>query len=176
MEIQKRPALCPACGTRYRVPETAFHKIAPCLKCGERFTIVFEDGPPSGSLPAGAEEQATADPSKRAEPEETNIPELESSGFKMVIPDDRLSVRIIPPEPVPDSITLEALKAYISQKGIVHGLIGDNDLSHLLTAAEPQEGSWLIAEGTPPSREKTRRLSITSTLTPIRSGLFAKGE
>jgi uncharacterized protein len=150
MEIQKRPALCPACGTRYRVPETALHKIAPCLKCGEKFKIVFEDGPPSGSWPAEMEKQVTVDPSKGAEPEETNFPELESAGFKMVIPDDRLSARIIPPESVPDSTTLAALKTYIFQKGIVHGLIGDDDLSHLLTSLEPQKGGWLIAEGTPP--------------------------
>ena len=116
MEIQKRPALCPACGTRYRVPETALHKIAPCLKCGQKFKIVFEDGPLPGPPPVATEKQATADPSKEAEPQETNIPELESLGFKLVVPDDRLSARIIPPESLPDSLTLEALKEYILRK------------------------------------------------------------
>jgi len=54
------------------------------------------------------EKQATEDPSKEAEPQETNILELESLGFKIVVPDDRLSARIFPPESVPDSLTLEA--------------------------------------------------------------------
>ena len=150
MEIQKRPALCPACGTRYRVPETALNKIAPCLKCGQKFKIVFEDGPLSGPPPVAAEKQATADASKEAEPQETNIPELESLGFKIVIPDDRLSARIFPPESVPDSITLEALKEYISEKGIVYGLIKHDDLTSLMNFPGPKEEGWLIAEGTPP--------------------------
>jgi len=149
MEIQKRPALCPACGTRYRVPETALNKIAPCLKCGQKFKIVFEDGPLSGPPPMAAEKQATADASKEAEPQETNIPELESLGFKIVIPDDRLSARIFPPESVPDSITLEALKEYISEKGIVYGLIKHDDLTSLMNFPGPKEEGWLIAEGTP---------------------------
>ncbi len=150
MEIQKRPALCPACGTRYRVPETALHKIAPCLKCGQKFKIVFEDGAPTGPPSVETEKSTTADPSKEAEPQETNIPELESLGFKIVIPDDRLSARLFPPESAPDSITLETLKEYVSSKGIVFGLIGDNDLSNFLTSLEPKEEGWLIAEGTPP--------------------------
>ncbi len=149
MEIQKRPALCPACGTRYRVPETALHKIAPCLKCGQKFKIVFEDGPVTGPPPVATEQQAAADPSKETEPQETNIPELESSGFKIIISDDRLSARIFPPESVPDSITLEALKEFISQKGIVYGLIGDDGLANILSSQKSKEEGWLIAEGTP---------------------------
>ena len=127
-------------------------------------------------LPEETEKQTTADPSKGVEPEETNIPELESLGFKMVIPDDRLSATIIPPESVPDSITLEALKEHISQKGIVYGLIGDDDLSQLLTSLEPKEGGWLVAEGTPAQAGKTRKLSITLIWKPIRSGPFEKAE
>jgi len=150
MEIQKRPALCPACGTRFRVPETALHKIAPCLKCGQKFKIVFEDGPLPGPPPVATEKQAAADPSKEAEPQETNIPELESLGYKIVVPDDRLSARIFPPESLPDSLTLEVLKEYISKKGIVYGLIGDDDFTHILTSLEPKEEGWFIAAGTPP--------------------------
>ena len=150
MEIQKRPAICPACGTRYRVPETALHKIAPCLKCGQKFKIVFEDGPLTGPPPVATEKQATADPSKEAEPQETNNLELESLGFKIVVTDDRLSARIFPPESVLDSVTLEALKEYISPKGIVYGLIGDDDFTNFITSREPKEAGWLIARGTPP--------------------------
>jgi hypothetical protein len=149
MEMQKRPVLCPACGTRYRVLETTLHKIAPCLKCGHEFKIVFEDGPLPGPPPVETEEQATADSSPEAEPQETNVTDLESLGFKTVVPEDRLSARIFPPESAPDSITLEVLKEYISLKGIVYGLIGDDDLANLLTIPEPEEESRLIAEGTP---------------------------
>jgi hypothetical protein len=150
MEIQKRPALCPACGTRYRVPETALHKIAPCLKCGQKFKIVFEDEPIAGPPPLATGKQATADPSKEAEPRETNIPQLEALGFKLVISADRLSARLLFPESLPDSVTLEALKEYISQRGIVSGLIGDDDLTNMLASLKPKEEGWLIAEGTPP--------------------------
>jgi hypothetical protein len=150
MEIQKRPALCPACGTRYRVPETALHKIAPCLKCGQKFKIVFEDEPIAGPPPLATGKQATADPSKEAEPRETNIPQLEALGFKLVISADRLSARLFFPESLPDSVTLEALKEYISQRGIVSGLIGDDDLTNMLASLKPKEEGWLIAEGTPP--------------------------
>ena len=97
-----------------------------------------------------AEKQAIAEPLKEAEPRETNIPELESLGFRLVIPDDRLSARLFPPESLPVPITLEALKEYISQKGIVYGLIGDEDFSNILASLEPREGGWLMAEGTPP--------------------------
>jgi hypothetical protein len=150
MEIQKRPVLCPVCGTRYRVQETALHKIAPCLKCGQKFKIVFEDEPLPGPTPVATEKQASADPSKEAEPQEPKIPELESLGVRIVISEDRLSARIFPPKSVPDSITLESLKEYISQKGIVYGLIGDDDLTNFLTSLESKEEGWLIAEGTPP--------------------------
>jgi uncharacterized protein len=149
MEIQKRPAICPACGTRYRVPETALHKMAPCLKCGQKFKIVFEDEPLTGPPPVATEKQATADSVKEAESQETNIPELESLGFKLVISTDRLSARLFSPESLPDSITLEALKEYISQKGIVYGLIGDDDFTNILASLKPKEEGWLIAEGTP---------------------------
>jgi uncharacterized protein (DUF342 family) len=159
MEIQKRLALCPACGTRFRVPETALHKIAPCLKCGQKFKIVFEDGPPTEPSPGATEKQATPDPSKGAGPEETNIPKLEALGFSLVIPDDRLSARIFPPEAVPDSITLEALKEYISQKGIVHGLTGDDGLTNFLASLEPKEEGWLIAEGTLPQSGEDAKIS-----------------
>ena len=64
--------------------------------------------------------QAAADPSKEAEPRETNIPQLEALGFKLVISADRLSARLFSPESLPDSVTLEALKEYISQRGIVY--------------------------------------------------------
>jgi uncharacterized protein (DUF342 family) len=149
MEIQKRPALCPACGTRYRVPENALHKIAPCLKCGQKFKIVFEDEPLPGPPSVEKKEQATADPSKEAEFQETNMPELESWGFRLTVPDDRLSARIIPPESMPDSLTLEALKEYILQKGIVYGLIRDDDLTGLMHSQGPKEEGWLISQGTP---------------------------
>jgi uncharacterized protein (DUF342 family) len=148
MEIQKRPALCPACGTRYRVPETALHKIAPCLKCGQKFKIVFEDGPLPAPPPVETEKQATTGPSKEAEPKETNPPELESLGFNIVVSEDLLSARLFPPESLPDSLTLEALKEYISLKGIVHGLIKDDDLTGLINSPGPKEEGWLIAEGT----------------------------
>lgn len=94
--------------------------------------------------------QATADPSKEAEPRETNIPQLEALGFKLVISADRLSARLFFPESLPDSVTLEALKEYISQRGIVSGLIGDDDLTNMLASLKPKEEGWLIAEGTPP--------------------------
>jgi uncharacterized protein (DUF342 family) len=158
MEIQKRPALCPACGTRYRVPETALHKIAPCLKCGQKFKIVFEDVPLTSAPPVATKEQATPEPSQEAESRETIIPELESLGFRIVIPDDRLSARIIPPESIPDSIALEALKEFISQKGIIPGLIGDDDVTNFLTSLEPREEGWLIAEGTPPRSGEDARI------------------
>jgi len=176
MEIQKRPALCPACGTRYRVPENALHKIAPCLKCGQKFKIVFEDEPLPGPPPVEKKEPATADASKEAEFQETNIPELESWGFILTVADDRLSARIIPPESMPDSLTLEALKEYILQKGIVYGLIKDDDLTGLMNSQGPKEEGWLISQGPPPRREKTRRLSITLILKPIRSGPFGRVE
>ncbi|RPH86684.1 MAG: DUF342 domain-containing protein [Desulfobacteraceae bacterium] len=158
MEIQKRPALCPACGTRYRVPENALHKIAPCLKCGQKFKIVFEDGPLPGPPPVEKKEQATADPSKEAEFQETNTPELESWGFILTVPDDRLSARIIPPESMPDSLTLEALKEYILQKGIVYGLIKDDDLTGLMNSQGPKEAGWLISQGTPPRAGKDAKI------------------
>ena len=124
--------------------------MAPCLKCGQKFKIVFEDEPLTGPPPVATEKQATADTGKEAETQETNIPELESLGFKLVISADRLSARLFSPESLPDSITLEALKEYISQKGIVYGLIGDDDFSDILASQRPKEEGWLIAEGTPP--------------------------
>ncbi len=150
MEIQKRPALCPACGTRYRVPETALHKIAPCLKCGQKFKIVFEDGPLPDPPPAATEKEAIPDPAKAVEPQETNVPELESFGFKIVVLDDRLSVRLFPPESLPESLTPEALREYLSEKGIVHGLIKDEGFTSLMNSPGSKEEGWLIAEGTPP--------------------------
>ena len=150
MEIQKRPALCPACGTRYRVPENALHKIAPCLKCGQKFKIVFEEGPLPGPPPVAKKEAPKADLSQKPEPQEANLTEPESLGFQITITADRLTARFFPPEPLPDPFPLEALKEVLSKKGIVYGLIRDDDLTALLTSPEPKEAGWLIARGTPP--------------------------
>ena len=150
MEIQKRPAICPACGTRYRVPENALHKIAPCLKCGQKFKIVFEEEPPAGTPPVAPENPYPSNPSQEAESQEPRVSEPESLGLRMVISPDRLNARIFPPEPLPDSLSLEAVKEYISQKGIVYGLIGDEDLARFITSPGSKEEGWLIARGTPP--------------------------
>jgi len=50
---------------------------------------------------------------------------------------------------MPDSLTLEALKEYILQKGIVYGLIKDDDLTGLMHSQGPKEEGWLISQGTP---------------------------
>jgi uncharacterized protein len=158
MDIRKRPALCPVCGTRYRVPENALHKIAPCLKCGQKFKIVFEDGPPPGPPPVATKEPPTTDPSPETESQDPNLVEPESLGLQLGFSDDRLTARIFPPEPLPDSLTLDALKEYISQKGIVYGIIGDDDITTFFTSPEPKEEGWLIARGTPPQSGKDAKI------------------
>jgi uncharacterized protein len=150
MEIRKRPAICPSCGTRYRVPENALHKVAPCLKCGQKFKIVFEDEPLSAPPPVKTVESPATDPSKEAEPQEPNIAEPASFGLQLVISEDRFDARLFPPVPLPDSLTLESLKEYISQKGIVYGLVEDDDLTTIFTSQEPKEEGWIVARGTPP--------------------------
>jgi uncharacterized protein len=157
MEIQKRPALCPACGTRYRVPENALHKIAPCLKCGQKFKIVFEEGPLPGAPPVATKEAPKAGLSQEPEPQEANLAEPESLGFQITISADRLTARIFPPEPLPDPCTLEGFKEVLSKRGIVYGLIGDDDITALLTSLEPKAEGWVIARGTPPKTGEDAR-------------------
>jgi uncharacterized protein len=161
MESSKRITRCSACGTKYLVPENTLHKNAPCLKCGSRFKIFFEEDPsPTQETPAWeatgpADEHRTADnlagstsDSDEAPPESEEI-EWVSLGFVLAISADALTATLqIPPE-APVSLTVELLKDWLAKQGVVHGLRADADLQRLLQAEENHGREGILAVGTP---------------------------
>ncbi|MBI5584851.1 MAG: DUF342 domain-containing protein [Deltaproteobacteria bacterium] len=162
MESSKRITRCPTCGTKYLVPENTLHKSAPCLKCGNRFKIFFEEAPVTTPVASSKEETAVnqgngpaAENLESAAPEAgegsqgTTGSDWEAEGFQLRISEDALTATLKIPEAVPAELTVEALKAWLTQKGVVYGLSLDADLDRLLGGEENRGQEAVIAAGTP---------------------------
>lgn len=70
-------------------------------------------------------------------------------GLDLTVSEDKLSAHLSPSGGPPNGLTLENVKAYIAQQGVVHGLVDDKILAGYLANDPLPEEPFQVASGTP---------------------------
>ncbi len=123
--------------------------------------------------PEAPSEPAAQAPSEPAPVEDDKIEPIPAPAFRFVVTWDRMEARLQPSE-LEDSQppTLMELKAAMEAQGIVHGLVGDEEIQRHLASGWPPEEPPIIAMGTPPQPGVDARVEVHFETELIKAGVI----
>lgn len=107
-----------------------------------------------------------ADPAANDKPVEKAHP----SGLDLEISEDRLSAFLLPTGEPMDNVTLESVKAYIADHGVVDGVVDDEVLSTYLNETPLPAEPFEIARGVAPVAPKPAQVRYHFDIDPLRIG------
>ena len=114
------------------------------------------------------EEAATAAPSpppvKRPAVSET------LAGLKLIVSEDKLSAYLAPTDVVPCGLTLENVKAYLSDQNVEFGLVPDQELSDYLALSPLPGEPFKVAAGVAPIEGRPSEIIYHFDTDPLRIG------
>ncbi len=90
-----------------------------------------------------------ADSEKNKQTAKTKPKKDTLTGIHLTISSDKLSAYISPTEVEPQGLTLEAVKTYLAENGVVYGLIEDKALSEYLVQSPLPDEPFKVAGGLP---------------------------
>lgn len=96
--------------------------------------------------------------------------ETKFRGLSLTMPKDKLSAFIAPNEHPPEGLTLEAVKAFLEQRGVVHGLVDDQTLTAYLAQDKLPMDPFKVAAGVPPISGHPPEIIYHFDTDPLRIG------
>jgi len=134
--------------------------------------------PPKAEKPAAAE--TTAEPSK---PEEVKsppeVPTNDEAKFEDIIhvsvKPDGMEAYVTPSRPIPDSLTVDDLKVLLREKGVLHGLMSDEELEDYLRNGARSGSPHVVAVGTPPKPGTDAAVRCCFDADPLKVGTIREG-
>lgn len=98
--------------------------------------------------------QMHQEPSGEGQPDkaapDSDQPNCALSGIHLTLTSDKLSAYLSPTDVVPEGLTLDAVKAYLKERGVVYGLIEDKALAAYLSATPLDDEPFKVATGIAP--------------------------
>ena len=95
--------------------------------------------------------------------------------FDVNVSEDGMSASVTSGRPVPDSVTVTALKAFLELKDVRHGLLDDAEIEAYLREGAQAGHPFRIAEGTPPQTGRDARIVYHFDTDPLKVGTIREG-
>jgi uncharacterized protein (DUF342 family) len=95
--------------------------------------------------------------------------------FELVVSEDRLKASLCLEGEGKENVTLEDIKKFLKEKGILHGVAEDSALEELLKSGAILEGLCLVAEGTPPEPGVDAQVTYHFDKDPLKIGVMKAG-
>jgi uncharacterized protein (DUF342 family) len=95
--------------------------------------------------------------------------------FELVVSEDRLKASLCLEGEGKENVTLEDIKKFLKEKGILHGILEDSALEELLKSGAILEDLCLVAQGTPPEPGKDAQVTYHFDKDPLKIGLMKAG-
>ena len=127
---------------------------------------------PIDEKPAPAEDREQAE---KESSQNDKVNDVLDNLFSINISPDGMNASITPVRPIPDSITVEALKVFLQENYVAHGLLEDEALEEFLRERARSGHPFEIAQGTPPQPGKDASIQYHFDTDPLRVGTIKEG-
>ena len=165
-------AVCPTCGSKYRIPPEYEGKKAVCKKCGTSFVLPARsthDQPPPKRPTENKESPESASTGKKDEATP------DSGVVQISLSEDHMSAVINFPKGESSGYTVEQVKQLLEENTIRHGIIPDEEIERYLQELPDQEGPLEIARGEKALEGKDATIKYFFDTDPLKIGTLKQG-
>ena len=165
-------AVCPTCGSKYRIPPEYQGKKAVCKKCGTSFVL------PAGSIhdqvpPKRPTEDKEVPESTATGKEDEATPD--SGAVQISLSEDHMSAVIDFPKGESSGYTVDQVKQLLEENGVRHGIIPDEEIERYLQDLPEQEDPLEIARGEKAVEGKDASIKYFFDTDPLKIGTLKQG-